>query len=157
LVEIPLTKGKVAIVDDCDSDLAKLKWCENHGYAARKKGVLMHRVVLERILGRPLEQRECVDHINKNRADNRRCNIRLATNSQNQANRGISRRSSTGFKGAYLDRKAVRLNRPRPYKAMIRVNGKAVNIGNYATSEEAAKAYDQAAIEYFGEYAETNF
>jgi hypothetical protein len=148
----------IALVDDEDADLAQINWCKSNGYAQASHGVLMHRIILERKIGRPLKgRREFVDHINGNRADNRRVNLRISNNSQNQANRGPSSRSSTGYKGVYLDKHAVKKNCKKPYKAMIRVKGKAINIGTYATPKEAAHAYDQAATRHFGEYAQTNF
>jgi hypothetical protein len=86
-----------------------------------------------------------IDHINGDKADNRICNLRLATNSQNQANQRKSR-SSCGFKG-------VAKSSPNRWEAKIRVNGKRIYLGNSPTPEGAHELYRQAAIKFFGEFA----
>src|SRR4030065_939634 len=100
--EIKLTKGKVAIVDDEDYDwLMQWKWRINSiGYAMRtvkKNGkarkIFMHRV----ILNTPSDM--CSDHANHNRLDNRRCNLRICTKQQNQANAPAPKNNRSGGKG----------------------------------------------------------
>lgn len=89
-----------------------------------------------------------VDHINGNRADNRWCNLRAATNMQNQYNRRPSSRQ--GFKkGAYFNRQ---MNR---WYSMIRVGGQRQYLGSFATEDEAHAAYTVAAQQLHGEYART--
>jgi hypothetical protein len=94
-IEIPLTKGKVAIVDEIDADLAKYRWfyrfsTSTNGYAGSGRPGMhhMHRVILERMLGRPLEKGEVCDHIDRNSINNSRSNLRVATHSENVRNSG---------------------------------------------------------------------
>jgi hypothetical protein len=102
----------------------------------------MHRLILDANPG------TMVDHANQNGLDNRRENIRIATNSQNQAN-GCHRKNASGFRG-------VRKSGSR-WAAQIRSGGKPVRLGTFDTAIAAANAYDTAAREVFGEFATTNF
>lgn len=91
------------------------------------------------------------DHRDGDTLNNQRENLRLATNQQNQHNqRRLRRDNTTGFKGVTLwPRKGV-------YNAQIYVNTIRKSLGCYKTPEEAAAAYDAAAVKYFGEFAATN-
>lgn len=152
--EIPLSKGYSAIVDDEDFDyLNQWKWTWRKGYATRtvtiapgvRELIIMHRILLNAPDG------VFVDHINMNGLDNRRENLRLADRTQNNANRkkptGLH---SSMFKGVswFKLRKA--------WRADIKVNRKCVHLGVFDCEVEAAKAYNFAAIEYFGAYAQLN-
>lgn len=150
---IPLTKGFVALVDDEDYERVTSagRWRalpnsnnENRVYAvhdgARGKTVRLHNF----LTGWPL-----TDHINGNSLDNRRVNLRPATKSQNGANRVIGVNNASGFKGVHLDR-----NR---WRAVVRLDGRLVSLGYHPTAEDAARAYDAAALEHFGEFACVNF
>src|SRR5665213_3111116 len=97
--EIQLTKGKIALVDDADYEyLSQFKWqAHRRGgktYYAKtdigRRSVGMHQLVMD---AGDLE----VDHRDGNGLDNRRSNLRLATHSQNQCNRGLQRNSTSGF------------------------------------------------------------
>lgn len=91
-----------------------------------------------------------VDHINLNKSDNRKLNLRLATNAENQRNSGLQSNNTSGLKG-------VSYYKPRnKYRARIKVDGKDMHLGYYLSVIEAAKAYNQAAIQYFGEFARIN-
>jgi len=90
-----------------------------------------------------------VDHRNGNGLDNRRANLRPATKSQNGANRLIAASNKSGFKG-------VDLKKGR-WRAQIKVVGSKIHLGYFDLAEEAARAYDMAAIEAFGEFATLNF
>ncbi len=96
--EIQLTKGKVTLVDDEDYEyLMKNSWCyQNPGYAARRKNKsieLMHRVIMKAKKG------EQVDHIDMNRLNNQKENLRIVNNSQNGMNKLVQNNSTSGYKG----------------------------------------------------------
>ena len=89
-----------------------------------------------------------VDHINGNRADNRWSNLRLASRAENNANAGLPKNNTSGVKGVSFDPK-----RKRPWRAMISKDNRSRLLGDFSTKEEAATAYQQAAMEQFGEFA----
>lgn len=91
---------------------------------------------------------EQVDHRNGNGLDNRRCNLRSATHSQQQQNTPPQR--GRLFKG-------VSKTKTNRWVAKIKASDKVVSLGTFKCPLEAAKAYDAAAKKYFGEYARTNF
>jgi hypothetical protein len=148
---IELTKGYVAIVDDEDFErLAQYRWCYSNGYAVRRRPrelgggrIFMH---LE-ILGMA-----CFgvngDHKNLNRLDNRRLNLRPATDSQNQHNRSKYRNNTTGFKGVTRCQ--------GKFQARITVKGEQIFLGYYKTAEEAHAAYCLAAAEHHKQFARFN-
>lgn len=109
----------------------------------RKIGINLARF----IMGNP--EGMVVDHINGDRRDNRRCNLRVCTKHQNSFNRKkpISGKTSQ-FKGVYRQK-----NNPAKWHAAIKFQGKSRYLGSYATELEAAEAYKSAALFYFGEYA----
>jgi hypothetical protein len=155
--QIPLTQGLFAIVDDGDYEmLSKRNWFSMHArtagkfYAAtsdieRGGHLMMHRV----LLGMANAKRPLVDHINRNGLDNRRENLRLCTHMQNLWNASLSKRSKTGFKGVTV--------RYGGFGANICKNYKQIRLGSFTTPEAAARAYDRAARELFGEFAYLNF
>ena len=158
--KILLTQGKFALVDNSDYDeLMKYKW-HTHGkpgryYAYRsvsngKNGfsVEMH----QQILGFP-HNLHC-DHINHDGLDNRRGNLRLATNQQNQYNRIKTKNCVSRYKGVTF---YTFPNLKKPWRATITINGKPIYLGLFKTQEEAALRYDTAAIKFFGEFARLNF
>jgi len=155
-MEIPLTQGKVAIIDRSDYDLVSpFKWCAaksgNRWYAVRttyiptKKTIRLHRLLLN---SKPNEK---CDHINHDGLDNRRSNLRVATNSQNMMNQfKLSGTTSSHFKGVVWHK------RDKIWEASIRLNQRGIYLGRFSDEVEAAKAYNMAAIKYFGEYARLN-
>jgi hypothetical protein len=152
MLTITLTRGKTAVVDDEDADLAKFKWMaqETRGrfYAARKvkgKLVYMHRVIQERKQGE-IPAGVLVDHKDGDSLRNLRDNIRAATNLQNQQNRGVAKNNTTGYKGVSFDKNTGK------WSASIRINGKKVFLGRHEVPELAAWAYEQASVEHYGEF-----
>lgn len=165
-MRIPLTQGKEAIIDEVDSDLLIEKWYAikqnsityERYYAARhnsrKSGhritIRMHRVILERKLGRILKINEQCDHINNDGLDNRRKNLRVATNQQNcQNQRQPNKIKSSQYKGvSWHDAR---------WEPHIKVSGSQIYLGRFIDEIDAAKAYDKAARLYFKEFAKLNF
>lgn len=154
-VEIPLTKGYVAIVDAIDADLVTNLWFFSSGqgragYAQRNinnKGIKLHRIILSRILGRELISSEIADHANGDTLDNRRSNLRLATLLQNSQN--VKRRidNTSGYKGVYWKKDKNK------WAARLRINNKCIWLGCFDSAEDAYFAYCEAAKKYFGEFA----
>lgn len=89
-----------------------------------------------------------VDHRNQIKTDNVWSNLREATRSQNGANR-VKWKNASGYRGVYFFKGA----KARPWRAGIRVMGKMIWLGGYASAEQAAEAYKNAAIQYHGEFA----
>lgn len=88
-----------------------------------------------------------LDHINLDRSDNRICNLRLATHSQNSFNRKLLSNNKSGFQGVCWIKSAKR------WRASIRTNGRRINLGQFRTLEEASAAYRDAAETHFGDFA----
>lgn len=158
-IQIPLTQGRVCAVDEIDGDLAELKWfahksrhvyyVERRPYIGSRKQITvkMHRLIMERILRRALSPSELVDHSNGNGLDNRRSNLRLATRTQNRVNSRRPSNNTSGYKGVYWDAQR------NLWTAMIRVDGRLITIGDYATRDEAHDAYKIAVVEHYGDFA----
>ncbi len=161
-IEIPLTKGYVAIVDEQDADLALFKWNAvdfkhaNSVYASgytdthkpNRLVTFIHIVIMRRMLGTPIPEGYQVDHENRNGLDNSRSNLRLATAAQNMMNKGLTSANQSGYKGVCFDHNT--------WKANIWVNGKSKHIGTYENAFDAAIAYNHAAKEHFGVFAYFN-
>lgn len=150
---IYLSQGQVAKVDDADFDwLSKWKWCAKYDptqskyYAVRWQGKSGNLSMARAILGAvdsPLQ----VDHRNGDSLDNRRENLRLATPSQNTANRRKPKSNTSGFKGVGWS---------KDHKKWVAYYGKGCKkIGYFDTPEKAHEAYKAKMIEVFGEFART--
>lgn len=158
LKEIKLTRGKVALVDDQDFEwLNQWKWfclkSRNTYYAARSSragersvrcSILMHREIAA-IAGIPQ-----VDHWDGDGLHNWRGNLRPVSNTQNSHNQRKCLGTSSRFKGVCWHKTRCH------WEAYISVNGKRRHLGCFENETDAAKTYDAAAKEHFGEFALTN-
>lgn len=162
---IPLTRGLVALVSPEDFErISAFKWlAQSTGngrfYACRADSslavggkkrayLLMHRVVLNAPKG-PL-----VDHINGDPLDNRRGNLRLCTPEENMHNMRKPRGCKLSrFKGVAF---VQYLNRKNPWMAFIAASGKRTYLGYFPTEEDAARAYNTAALKLHGSFAHLN-
>ena len=153
--EIPLTRGYVALVDDADYDFlvgigswyaSPSKRTVYARHSTRRQGQVystgMHNVILGGV---------GIDHVNGNGLDNRRVNLRRATDGENNRNRRRRTDNTSGYKGVSLH---TRIGR---FQAYITSGGRRQHLGYFDDLIEAARAYDAAAIETFGEFARLNF
>ena len=119
----------------------------NRGYVqVHYRGALRvaHRLAFAIMEGR---EPKVLDHINRDRSDNRWCNLREVTPSQNMWNRSRQSNNTSGYKGVYWHTKA------KKYRAKIKKFSVVVWLGDYDTAEAAAAAYNKAALELHGEFA----
>ena len=154
--EIQLTQGKVALVDDEDYEyLMQWKWYAAksrktyYAQRGRNPNIKMHRV----LMNTPDDMQ--VDHIDHNGLNNQKSDMRNCTLIEN--NRNISARGRSKYLGVSFTSTRVKGKKYEYIAASIRVNRKAISLGNHKTEEAAARAYDEAAKKYFGEFANLNF
>lgn len=154
---VELSSGDMAIIDADKVDLVSdRKWYRLQGsntkYAVANERSSDRKVVmlyLHRVLMNCPDDL-VVDHTNGDGLDNRMCNLRLATPSQNNMNRKVGLNGKTGIRGVhYSEDRGV-------YYARITVKGKNIFLGTFNTAEEAAHAYADASAKYHGEYGRTH-
>jgi two-component SAPR family response regulator len=154
LAEMTISDGTTVIVDDDDYErLSKWKWtASGNGYAVRGKHIgnrKYRRIYIHReILG--AKHGEKVDHINGDKLDNRKENLRIATTAENSRNISVRKDNKSGYKGVFF---ASSRNK---WHASIKVNYKSKFLGYFESKTEAAKAYNAAAIKYHGKFAKLN-
>lgn len=113
-------------------------------YVRSSHHVLLHRFIMDAPAGKE------VDHINGNLLDNRKKNLRVCERCDNVKNRSVNKNSSSGLRGVYWDAESGK------WAAAISFNKKRIKIGRYATKVQAARAYNEAAKKYHGEFARLN-
>ena len=142
--EIKLTRGNIALVDDKDyNTLNQFKWyCSLKGYAVRhitiggKRGTqFMHRVINNTPKGLD------TDHINRDKLDNRKSNLRSCTHIENLINHGTYKNNKLGINGVHWDKRKSR------FKAQIQIDGKQKHLGSFKTAKEASVVFARAEIE----------
>lgn len=152
--KIPLSKGGFALVDSEDFELVgSLRWhLHTSGYAVNDKRIWlgngksrverrwMHRM----IMNTPKDTQ--TDHINHDKLDNRRSNLRLCSQSENSANASLRKDSTSGYKGVTW------LKRTNMWQVRIGVKMRRICIGHFREKEEAIQAYRAAAQKYHGEF-----
>lgn len=138
------------LIDSEDFDKVKnFKWgLDSKGYSKGKvyrKIIKLHRLIMNTPKGM------CTDHINHNIMDNRKENLRICTQGENQHNKKKPKDNTSGYKG-------VSWSKPNDkWRACISFRNKHIHLGHFTSKIKAAKAYDKAAIKYFGEFAYLNF
>lgn len=159
--QIQLTRGEVALVDDEDFDqLNSFRWhahwdpssssfyarriTTEHDCVRAGKTISMHREIVQASSG------QLVDHINHNTLDNQRGNLRLCSKSENAMNAVNRIDGSSKLKG--VDWKSS----SKKWRSRLHIDGKGIHLGYFSSPLDAARAYDAAALKYFGEFALTN-
>lgn len=152
IVFIKMLSGQFVIVDASRIKYLK-QWCwaiGSNGYPKRQfrlkgknKTIYLHREVLK--------STKHIDHIDSDKTDARRCNLRECNPCENLQNRGKQRNNTSGFKGVHF------LKRTGRYQAQIRANNKRWHLGYFTTAKEAARAYDTKAKKVHGKFARLNF
>lgn len=149
VIYIPMPRGASSIIDAEDESRVEGLWYDHKGYAARtitlpsgkRRRILMQHLILGHISGLEL------DHINGNRRDNRKINLRFATEAQNGKNRGINCNNTSGVSGVGW-RKDLGV-----WESRIGVNWIRINLGHFKLFEDAVAARKQAEQEYYKEFA----
>lgn len=151
-IKVPLENGGITLVDPADSWVTQFRWFrldvkgKHYAYRSTRPRTYLHRLLMQPNEGLT------VDHINGDGLDNRRGNLRVCTQGQNQCNQQKQKRpTSSRFKGVYWwSHRSI-------WAAHIKHNRKRICLGYFKSEEDAARAYDAAAGRLFGEFANLNF
>lgn len=150
--------GEVFLVDDeFDWMIAQCRWSILNGKQhltsyvraydrVTKRSLLLHRLLLGAL------PEECIDHANGNGMDNRLCNLRIATRTENQHNRRARRDCASGYKGVG----PAPYSKAKPWQVRFTDKGKRYFLGTFKTKEAAAQAYNDKIKELHGEFAKLN-
>lgn len=148
-----------AMVDDEDfEELNQFKWhLSKKGYARRNFWINDKRTVqpMHRFINKTPHGLQ-TDHIDGNKLNNQKSNLRTCTNSQNMMNKSVHKNNRLGIRGVRITRRKRKSSIYESISARISVNGASIYLGAFKTVKEAALAYNDAAKKYFGEFAWTN-
>ncbi len=145
-----LPDGSDLVIDE--EDVPKIKdffwWDNGMGYVLTQDKQSREKIQIHRlILGLEKDSPIIVDHINRNKHDNRKANLRLVTQHQNSMNNPLKKNNTTGYTGVWLDKKAQK------YSAKIMFKRKGISLGRSFDIVECAQMYNHAAMLLFGEFA----
>lgn len=150
--EILLNKDFITLVDDEDYDyLNQWRWCVDNGYVVRgiRNGKAVKKIYMHRLLLNP-ENDLVIDHIDGNKLNNQKHNLRICSIKDNVRNRKkANKKMSSKYKGVHY------LKNNNTWQAYIN-NGKRIYLGSFKTEKEAAIAYNEAALIYHGNFAKLN-
>lgn len=140
-------------IDECDMDLIRdYNWYLNScGYLCARidgKDQTLHNMIAERM---GFDLSKLTDHIDRDKENNHRSNLREATHSQNRVNSKKRSDNTSGYRGVFLDKRTGR------WPTQIQFKGKQIYLGVFNDKKDAARVYDKAALEYYGEFAQLNF
>ena len=141
--QIILAKGYVALIDDEDYELvSKYKWYfHNNGYARTSHGkTYMHRLIMN-VNDKSIE----IDHINHNKLDNRKENLRKCSHYENMKNKKMHKNNTSGVIGVSKDK--------NKWRSQIQVSGKTIFLGRFESIDEASIAYKKAEKQYSGDFS----
>jgi len=152
IINSPKYGKHIVLIDDEDFELvSKYNWSlygkDNKFYAENKSSdiyLIMHRLIMNAPPG------QMIDHINGNGLDNRKENLRFCSKKENAWNQELRSDNTSGYKGVSWDKAK------KKWMATIKVNYKRIFLGYYKIKEDAAIAYNNAAIKYFNEFARLN-
>lgn len=152
ILYIPVKDDIFTMVNLEDSDLDKQSWSiNNKGYVGMHSGGI-YQFILERKLGRKLEIGEYVDHIDMNKLNNTRSNLRVCDKFSKEWNltKPITINPTSKYKGVYFHKAS------KKFMSRIKYKNSCIYLGIFINEIDAAKAYNEAAIKYHGEYATLN-
>ena len=137
--------GEEFYVDTEDIEIVKqYTWCIAKGYVINNDGILLHRLIMN------APSNKDIDHINHNKLDNRKCNLRIVFDYENMWNQKIAKNNTSGATGVYLNKATNK------WFAQIEVKGKKNYLGSFNTFEKAREARKIAEEKYFGKYSYDN-
>jgi nucleoid DNA-binding protein len=137
-------KSEVCVIDSEDVEKVKnIKWRITHGYcSSRKLGVSIQNI----ILGVETSFKMVVDHIDGNKLNNKKVNLRYCKFKENLRNKRVQSNNKSGYAGVWFEPSK------NWWRSYIKVDGKVINLGYHYLKTEAILAREKAEIEYFGEF-----
>ncbi len=141
------------MVDDEDyEELKKFNWYDSHGYATcnikQENGSYKHFRMSRMLMKAKVD--DLIDHIDRNKLNNQKSNLRFANKSINSINRNLQKSNKSGFRGVHFD------SHSKKWRAEIHHYDKHIRLGRFSDIKDAAIAYNDKAKELFGEFAYLN-